>query len=106
MHATPLNTEVTMLDFLKSNPLCSTRGGSYPFCVLHLQAAGTRDMGRLGKRLEGIGREREYKSPPARSLRREAARSLVVCERWDLDWVLIVAHLEDVHCVNSVGFRR
>lgn len=36
-----------------------------------------------------------------------AGRSLAMCVRWgDLDWVLIVAHFEDVHCVNSVGLGR
>lgn len=32
MHETPLSAEVTLLDNSKSNPLCSIRDGSYPFC--------------------------------------------------------------------------
>jgi hypothetical protein len=38
MHATPLSAEVTLLNFSKSNPLCSIRGGAYS--ILHPPSAG------------------------------------------------------------------
>lgn len=38
MHVTPPSAEVTLLDFSESNPLCSTRGGSFP--ILHPPPAG------------------------------------------------------------------
>lgn len=44
----------------------------------------------------------------ARLLEGPAGRSLAICVKlgWDLDWVLIVAHLVGVYCVNSIGLRR
>lgn len=60
MHATPLNAEVTLLGFSKSNPLCSIRGGSCP--ILHPPSAGNWDE-RYGKRT-GKNRERASAKVP------------------------------------------